>query len=96
VAVVVDNPSGFVTHFVDGRELSREALHAEVKLRIGDAQIGNWRPYAESCDQDRLDEGAVPIRNFNGRIDEFIIAGQALTNEDIQNLYQESESVLRK
>ncbi len=94
VAVVVDNPSGFVTHFANGRELSREPLHTTVKLRVGDAQIGNWRPYPESFY--KLDEGAVPIRNFNGRIDEFMIAGQALTNEDIRSLYQKGKPALQK
>jgi hypothetical protein len=94
VAVVVDNPSGFVTHFANGRELSREPLHTTVKLRVGDAQIGNWRPYPDSFS--KLDEGAVPIRNFNGRIDEFMIAGQALTNEDIQSLYQKGKPALQK
>jgi hypothetical protein len=91
VAVVVDNPSGFVTHFADGRELSREPLHIAVKLRVGDAQIGNWRPYLN-----RSYESPVPIRNFNGRMDEFMIAGQALTNEDIRNLYQKGKPALQK
>jgi len=94
VAVVVDNHFGFVTHFANGRELSREALYTAVRLRIGDAQIGNWRAYPESFHE--LDEGAVPIRNFNGRIDEFMIAGQALTNEDIQSLYRKGQPVLQE
>jgi len=94
VAVVVDNPSGFVTHFANGRELSREPLHETVKLRIGDAQIGNWRPYRDTLYKSA--KGAVPIRNFNGRIDEFMIAGHALTNEDIQSLHQQGKPVLQK
>jgi len=83
VAVVVDNLSGFVIHFANGRELSREPLHTTVKLRIGDARIGNWRPYL-----DRTYKSAVPIRNFNGRIDELLIAGHALMKDEIQSLYQ--------
>jgi len=94
VAVVVDNPSGFVTHFANGRELSREPLHEMVKMRVGDAQIGNWRPYLDSFYKSA--KGAVPIRNFNGRIDEFMIAGQALTNEDIKSLYQKGKPTLQK
>ena len=94
VAVVVDNPSGFVTHFANGRELSREPLHETVKMRVGDAQIGNWRPYSDSFYKSA--KGAVPIRNFNGRIDEFIIAGHALRNEDIQSLYQQGKPALQK
>ena len=91
VAVVVDNLSGFVTHFANGRALSCEPLHKTVKLHIGDAQIGNWRPYL-----DRPYKSPVPIRNFNGRIDEFMIAGHALTNEEIQSLYQKGKPALQK
>ena len=94
VAVVIDNPSGFVTHFANGRELSRQPLDKKIKLRVGDAQIGNWCPYLDSFY--KLAKGAVPIRNFNGRIDEFMIAGHALTNEDIKSLYQRGKPALQK
>jgi len=94
VAVVVDNLSGVVTHFANGRALSREPLYETVKLRVGDAQIGNWRPYLDSLHKPI--KGGFPIRNFNGRIDEFMIAAHALTNEEIQSLYQESKPALQK
>lgn len=84
VAVVVDPVSGFVMHFANGRELSREPLHEVVKFRIGEAQIGNWKPYRQG----------MMIRNFNGRMDELIIAGHALKHEEIQDLYQKGKPEL--
>ena len=82
VAVVVDNTSGFVTHFANGRALSRHPLQHKVKLRLGDAQIGNWRSRYQP---------EVAIRNFNGRIDELVIIGYALTDKEIRSLYQEGK-----
>ena len=82
VAVVVDNQSGFVAHFANGRELSREPLANTITLRIGDAQIGNW---------EGLNLGQTSVRSFNGRIDELIIMGQALDYVEIFELYEEGK-----
>jgi len=84
VAVVVDPVSGFVMHFANGREISREPLHEVVKFRIGEAQIGNWKPYRHG----------MMIRNFNGRMDELIIAGYAFKHEEIQDLFQKGKPEL--
>ena len=84
---------GYVTHYANGRELSREPLVKPIKLRIGDAEIGNWKGPI-------LDNGkAMPnvdqiICNFNGRIDEFVIMGQALGRDQIDGLYNKGRGNL--
>ncbi len=89
LACVIDNQTGYVVHFANGRELSREPLVKRIKLRIGDAEIGNWRAIPE--------KGiplVYPIRNFNGRIDEFIIMDQALSAKEIEELYNTGRPIV--
>jgi hypothetical protein len=92
VATVVDNRAGYVAHYANGREISREPMANPIKFRIGSAEIGNWKGPT-------LDNGtALPnvrqsIRNFNGRIDEFIIMDQALSAKEIKELYHAGKPV---
>jgi hypothetical protein len=82
LATVYDHRSRTVTHYVNGRSISREPICCDAILQIGDAEIGNWgfpRP------QSRPHE---VIRNLNGRIDEFALYGEALSAEEIQRLYE--------
>jgi hypothetical protein len=65
---------------VDGRPVSREEIHLKSTLRIGDAEIGNWGlPTTESGN---------PVRNFNGRIDEILLFGEALSPDEVRSLYE--------
>jgi hypothetical protein len=53
------------------------------QLRIGNGDIGNWsQPFRE--------DPTWAIRNLNGMIDEFAIFKQALSNEEIAALFQNS------
>ncbi len=86
VATVVDNQAGYVAHYANGREISREPLVKTTRFRIGNAEIGNWRgPMLDSGKI--LEEVSTPIRNFNGRIDEFVIMDKALNAKEIEELY---------
>lgn len=80
VAVTYDATARRVTHYVDGRAVSREATHAETPLRIGLAEIGNWNPGT------RRDSTA--IRNFSGRIDELCVFDRALSDAEIAELHR--------
>jgi hypothetical protein len=80
LAVVVDKPQGAVTHYIDGREVSREEIRHRIPIHIGAAQLGNWgllrhRP-------------ALPIRSFNGRMDECVLFNAALSAAEIARLAQ--------
>jgi len=81
VACVFDGVAEEVRHYVDGRAIRVEPIVAPVRLQIGDAEIGNWGvPVRES---------PTPIRSFNGRIDEFAVFSAALSNEEINLLYEQ-------
>jgi hypothetical protein len=85
LATVYDRRSRAVTHYLDGRPVSREGLRFDVALRIGNVEIGNWG---------RIDDAPYPtpphhrVRNFNGRIDEFAVFREALSAEEIARLYE--------
>src|SRR5690606_32641359 len=42
LVTVYDADAGHVSHYVDGRRVSREAIRRATPLRIGPAEIGNW------------------------------------------------------
>ena len=69
LAVVFDGAKGQVTQYVDGREVSRESIAQKIALHPGAAQLGNWSHSRPPKSQ--------PIRNFSGRIEEFILFGAA-------------------
>jgi hypothetical protein len=72
-----------VTHYVNGRPASRERLKEPSSgLRtIGDATIGNW-----SVPTPR--HRASRVRNLNGCMDELIVFGQALDDQEIRRIYE--------
>jgi hypothetical protein len=85
LATVYDAGAGFVTHYVNGHPVGRKPLKAKMTLSIGNAEIGNWGvPW--SGDRN-------PVRNLNGRMDEFLLFDRALTAEEIQKLYQAGEPI---
>ena len=80
LAVVFDRTSRRVSHFVDGEEISSEAMRpdSEHPIWLDYAEIGNWN-YAK-----RLDRS--PVRNLNGRLDELLIFDRALSAAEVQHL----------
>jgi hypothetical protein len=59
---------------VNGKSVSQSALRFDVPLHIGSAELGNWMPGNHS----------YPVRNLNGRMDEFALFGAALSAEEIK------------
>ncbi|MDR3403753.1 MAG: FecR domain-containing protein [Chthoniobacter sp.] len=83
VAVTYDNQSGAAVQYLDGREISREvsAFHQPGRpIQFGFCEIGNWGLPTQGHQ--------FPIRNFNGRIDEFLIYQAALTPAEIHELFE--------
>lgn len=77
LATVVDYDAKQVRHYLNGHEvmsLDAPKLHP---LRIGKACIGNWSKPV----------GGVPVRNFNGRIDELTIHSRALKAAEIREMH---------
>ena len=79
IACVYNGKDGYVSHVVDGVEVSRESIRIPTKLRIGPAEIGNWVPQ---------DLREYRIRSLNGRIDEFLLFKSPLTTEQIREIYE--------
>jgi hypothetical protein len=79
LACVYNGKEGYVSHCVDGVEVSRENIRIPTKLRIGPAEIGNWVP------QDLRENR---IRSLNGRIDEFLLFKSALSTKQIHEIYE--------
>ncbi|EMI16402.1 FecR protein domain protein [Rhodopirellula maiorica SM1] len=81
VASVFDGRSKTVRHYFNGQRVPCEAsLDYDGPLRIGDAELCNWgRP---------VDKTSHAIRNFNGRMDEFLMLGDALDENEIGQIYE--------
>lgn len=77
-----------VMHFVNGEKLSEQTIEDPYfieKLRIGNAEIGNWgQPFRKDPE--------FAIRNLNGRIDELAIFNNALSPQEIQELFENGQS----
>lgn len=84
VACVYDRLRGYVAHYLNGSEVSREPITVDVRLRAGVAEIGNWGL--------PLTGDKHPIRNFIGVIDEFAVFGGVLQPEEIAELANDGES----
>ena len=78
LAVVVNASEKTVTHYVDGRAVFTKPIIHTVKVHIGTAQLGNWGHTAQWK--------TAPVRNFSGRMDEFMIYGAPLSEKEIQIL----------
>lgn len=81
VAVVVDTLQRAVVHYLDGRPVKRSPILKAHRLSFGKAELGNWGLPDNS--------GSQPIRNFNGRMDEFLLFKQALTDAEIAALFEQ-------
>lgn len=85
LATVYDPKTKHVTHYLDGKVLSHEAVPSEFlveEVKIGPASIGNWSEPMYRTDPEFV------VRNLNGSIDEFAIFGRPLTSEEIANFYR--------
>ncbi len=83
LAVVYDRANRRVSHYVDGRPVSRHTIAFDLPLQIGGAEIGNWNPLGFRDDR--------PIRNLVGRMDELLILARPLTDPEIERHYQQGK-----
>lgn len=83
LATVYDADQACVTHYVNGELASRAPLEepASGLLKIGKATIGNWSvPTAR--------HRGSRVRNLNGCMDELIVFGQALDDQEVRRIYE--------
>jgi ferric-dicitrate binding protein FerR (iron transport regulator) len=74
LATVIDGATREMRHYVNGQEVAKGPLKRPVPVRLGLTNLGN-------CDW--ITSDYKPVRNFNGRIDEFLMFGRALTAAEI-------------
>jgi hypothetical protein len=80
VAVVVDQSTNQVTHFVNRESVNSFPLGPQRVFRPATAELGNWNT------ANRKDP--TPIRQFTGAMDEFILLNRAAAPEEIHNFHQ--------
>jgi len=81
LAAVYDDQASEMLHYVNGEPVASFSVAYATPLRIGPAEIGNWGSASRENDK-------TPVRNLNGRMDEFLLFNQALSPQEIQELYQ--------
>ncbi|QXD26047.1 FecR domain-containing protein [Opitutia bacterium ISCC 51] len=84
IATVYDIENWTTTHYVNGVAISQDHIDEEYRVdtvKIGAASIGNWN-------EPTRDDSYFALRNLNGAIDEFAIFTQALSAQEIAELYE--------
>ncbi len=76
VAFVYDASSGTTTHYIDGQQAGKPAHLQGGRPATGSLEIGNWTPVSG--------QPMEPIRNFNGRMDEFVVFSRALSADEVR------------
>lgn len=76
LGVVYDGEARTVRHYLDGREVAAHPVGHLLALTLEAMEIGNWTP--------QVGQPLEPIRNFNGRIDEFAIYARPLSAEEVR------------
>jgi hypothetical protein len=79
LCTVYDKSSREVVHYVDGRVSARHPLKFDTALRLGNVELGNWGSPIEGSH--------YGIRHLNGRMDEFLLFGKALREDEVRELY---------
>jgi len=83
LVTVYDADESVVRHYVNGEMVKRESLDetAAGLLKVGSATIGNWS--APTTRNRKL-----RVRNLNGCIDELIVFGEALDQQEVNRIYK--------
>ena len=85
IATTYDVDARKVTHFLNGRAISEEAIPEEYlvdKVTIGAASLCNWSEPVYRTD------AHFAVRNLNGSMDEFAFFAAALTPKEIEDIYE--------
>lgn len=83
LATVYDVDAALVTHYLNGDVLGTFQIPHEKlveETRIGTASIGNWSVPTQP-------DSRFAIRNLNGSMDEFALFADALTDDEIKEIY---------
>ena len=93
IACTYDSRTGDVVHYKDGRAVARTRIAKPVGVTLDSMDFGNWaaRPDQPEWGWERMALYGYAVRNFVGRVDEFALLSRALSEAEIQSLYQTGE-----
>ena len=79
LAATCDPRAGGTTHYLNGSPVSSAPRKDDAPVRVGPAAVGDWaNPLAGDPN---------PVRTLRGRVDELLIVREALTEDDVLDLY---------
>lgn len=90
IACTYDSATGEFAHYKDGRLLGSSRVAKPLPITLDSMDFGNWaaRPDQPEWAWERMAANGYAVRNFTGRLDEFALLARALTEAEIQALYQ--------
>ena len=91
IATVYDGEAATTTHYINGEVISMDQIPENMQVdhvKIGEASIGNWNEPSNNRNDPHF-----AVRNLNGTIDEFAIFGEALTTDEIAELYKKGRTL---
>ncbi len=93
LACTYDAATGSVVFYKDGRVVGTNTLPNKLPVTLEGMDLGNWaaRPDQPEWNWTRMASIGHAVRNFVGRLDEFALLNRALTEAEIQSLYQNGE-----
>jgi hypothetical protein len=83
LAVVYDADEGQVTHYLDGKPVAQIPVKFDIALHVGDVEVGNWNVASGRF--------RSPVRYFRGSIDEFLMFSRALSEREVERLYEQGK-----
>jgi hypothetical protein len=78
LACAYDSKTSSARAFVNGRMIAERTIRSTVPFCVGEAFIGRWDPGSSD---------SPDIRQFRGCMDELVIVGRALTNDEVRCMY---------
>jgi hypothetical protein len=82
LAAVYDGVEGKMTLYLNGREVASQSAKWREPLTLGTLELGNWSPAAKRAG------AGYRLREFHGRMDEFVLLDRPLSSEEIHRLYE--------
>ena len=71
-----------MTLYLNGREVASKSANWREPLTLGTLELGNWSPTTKRAATN------YRLREFHGRMDEFVLLDRPLSSEEIQRLYE--------
>jgi hypothetical protein len=82
LAAVYDGKNGKMAIYLNGKSVATKSVGHKHPLTLGTVELGNWTPTAEKADAN------YRIRDFHGRMDEFVLLSRPLSADEIRRQYE--------